>query len=153
MNRTKWITITAATALTASLAFAAPHQEGRAGRHNRGPRPAMSLRMAERLNLSDAQREQIRTLQSGFREKSKPLFETFRATRRELRLARRAEDDARLEQLAPAVERQRAQLRQLRKAHRQQVLAVLTPEQRTQFEALKAERAGRCGQRGRGTGW
>lgn len=152
MKTTKWVTIAAAMTLTASLAFAAPHQGGKMGRHGRGARAAISHRMAEKLNLTDAQREQIRTLRSGFREQNKAFFESSRAARKEFREAKRANDTAKLEQLKPAMEAQRAQFKELRTAHQQQILAVLTPEQRTQFEALKAERAERRGKRGPGRG-
>jgi Spy/CpxP family protein refolding chaperone len=39
------------------------------------------------------------------------------------------------------MEAQRAQLKQLRAQREQQFVSVLTPEQRVQFEQLKAERA------------
>ena len=44
--------------------------------------------------------------------------------------------------------RQRAQLRQLRDQEKQLILALLTPEQRAQYDALQAERKERRGQRG-----
>jgi Spy/CpxP family protein refolding chaperone len=43
-------------------------------------------------------------------------------------------------------------MKELRTAQHQRVLALLTPEQRTQWEALKAERQAKRGDRGnRGT--
>lgn len=150
MKTTKWVTIAAAMTLTASLAFAAPHQGGKAGRHGRGTRATIGQRMADRLNLTDAQRNQIRTLQSSFREQNKAFFASSRTARKEFREAKRANDTAKLEQLEPAMEARRTQFRELRAAHRQQVLSVLTPEQRAQFESLKAQRAERRARRSRG---
>lgn len=152
MNTTKFITIGAAMTLTASLAFAAPHQGAHGGRHGRAARAVIGHHMADRLNLTDAQREQIRTLRSSFREQNREFFESSRAVRKEFRQATRANDTRKVEQLKPAMAAQRTQFRELRAAHRQQILAVLTPEQRAQFEALKAERAERRGKRGPGRG-
>ncbi|HUR81813.1 MAG TPA: Spy/CpxP family protein refolding chaperone [Thermoanaerobaculia bacterium] len=141
MNKTKLITIAAAVTLSATMAFAAPHQGGRGGRHGRGGRDGfMSQRLAEKLNLTDAQKNQIREIEKGFRAQNKATFEGSRTLFQEFREARKANDTARLEALKPQMEAQRTQMQQLREANRQQILAVLTAEQRAQLETLKAER-------------
>lgn len=145
MKTTKWMTMAAVVTLFASLAFAAPHQGGKGGRRG-GHGQELSERMAAKLNLTDAQQQQIRDLQKSFREKNQPFFESTRATRTELRAARKAGDKAKVESLEPTLEAQREQMKQLHTAQQQQLLSVLTPEQRTQWEALRAEREQRRAQ-------
>lgn len=148
MKTTKWMTMAAVVTLSASLAFAAPHQGGKFGgkRGHRGQE--FGARMAAKLNLTDVQQQQIRDLNKSFRENNKAVFESARALRKEFREARRADDTAKLESLEPQLDAQRTQMKQLRDAHRTQILSVLTPEQRAQFDALKAEREQRRGKRG-----
>jgi len=145
MKTMKWITMAAVVTFTASLAFAAPHGGGKRGRHGQ----QFGERMAAKLNLTDAQKQQIRDLQQGFREKNKAVFENAHALRKDFREAKKAGDTAKLESLKPALEAQREQMKQLRDAQHQQILSLLTPEQRTQWEALKAEREQRRAERGR----
>ena len=148
MKNTKVITVAAALMLSATLAFAGPGEgrHGKGGHHGRrgGEHGA---RFAQKLNLTDAQKEQIREINRTFREQNKPFFESSRSTRQQLREAKKAGDQARVEALKGTLESQRAQFKQLRATQRQRVLAVLTPEQRTQLDALKAERGAKRQQR------
>ncbi len=148
MRTTKWMTMAAVVTLSASLAFAAPHEGGKRGRHGRHGGAELGERMATKLNLTDAQKQQIRAISEGFRANNKVAFENARTLRSEFREAKKANDTAKLEALKPQLEAQRTQMRQLREAHQAQIVAVLTPEQRTQWEALKAEREQRRAQRG-----
>ena len=148
MKKTKWMTMAAVVTLTASLAFAAPHEGGRGKHGKRGRHGAeFGQRMAEKLNLTDSQKQQIEAINKGFRENNKAAFESARSLRQEFREAKQANDTARLEALKPQMEAQRTQMSQLRQAHHAQIVAVLTPEQRTQWEALKAERETRRGEK------
>ena len=146
MKKLKVITIAAALTLSATIAVAAPHGGGKGG-HGRGHRGGfMSQHMAEKLNLTDAQKAQIQAIQKGFREQNAQTFENAKELRKQVREARQANDTAKLESLKPAMEAQRTQFQQLREANKQQILAVLTAEQRAQLEALKAERKQRRGE-------
>ena len=149
MKKMKWMTMAAAVTLTASLAFAAPHDGPgggkRGGKHGR--QGEFGAHFAEKLNLTDAQKEQLHTINQGFREHNKAAFESARALRQEFREAKQANDTAKLESLKLQMEAQRTQMRQLREAHQAQIVAILTPEQRAQWEALKAERQERRQQR------
>jgi Spy/CpxP family protein refolding chaperone len=141
----------AALGLLAALAVGASAQEtqpapqdeaGRPGRHKglkrdgmRRRGPGHGLRALGRLNLSDAQREQLRVLSEGLHQRTE-------AQRNELRQLGRARREG--GQLTDE-QRQRArqlheELRQSHETHRQQVLGVLTPEQRAQLEQLQQER-------------
>ena len=148
MNKTKWMSMAAVLTLTTSLAIAAPHGD-RGGKHGRhGKRGGeFGARFAEKLNLSDAQKQQIRDLQTSFRESNKAFFEQANDTRRQMKEAREAGDQARLDSLKATAKSQHERMKQVRQEQHQRVLALLTPEQRTQFEAMKAEREARRGER------
>ncbi|MCU1347803.1 MAG: hypothetical protein JWO56_833, partial [Acidobacteria bacterium] len=75
-TKTKWITAAAATlALTASLAIAAPGEgHGGFGRDGQG-RHEQGAKMAEKLNLSDAQKAQWKAIQQSFRQENSAFFQ------------------------------------------------------------------------------
>jgi Spy/CpxP family protein refolding chaperone len=147
-NTKKWLTTAAVLTLSSTLAFAAPH-DGHRGRHGRGGRGGdFSERFAKKLNLTEAQQQQIRDSQKSFRETNKSLFEAARATRQQMHAAKEAGDTAQLEALKGTAQAQRTQLKQLHEAQMQRIEALLTPEQRTQLQAMKAEREARRAQRG-----
>jgi Spy/CpxP family protein refolding chaperone len=134
----KIITAVGAIALSASLAVAATEMhEGGLGRHgHRGEH-----RLAQKLNLTDAQKAQLKTQMKAFHEQNKAFFDQARATREQFHAAKAANDTAKMDALKATMESQRAQFQQLRAQREQQFVSVLTPEQRAQFEQLKAERA------------
>lgn len=139
MNKQKWLTAAAVVTLTATLAVAAP--EGKQGHHGRRHgRGEFGARFAQKLNLSEAQKTQMRDVQKSFREQNKPLFEASKQTRLELKAAKDANDTARMEQLKATLKTQREQFKQARQAQHERVLALLTPDQRAQLDAMKAER-------------
>ena len=146
-NTKKWFTAAAVVALSSTLAFAAPHEGGKRGRGGRGGH-AFGQRFAQKLNLSDAQKQQIKDAQTAFRNENKAFFDQARDTRRQIRAANEAGDAARVEQLKATAKSQHARMKELRSAQHERILALLTPDQRAQWDALKAERAAKRGQRG-----
>lgn len=94
------------------------------------------------LNLTDAQREQIRTLREGLRQRTQAQRDELR----QLFQARRQGGQLTPEQAGRAGQLQE-ELRQAHDAHRQQMLAVLTPEQRTRLEQRKQMRRRRLEER------
>jgi protein CpxP len=146
-NSKKWFTAAAVVALSSTLAFAAPHEGGKRGRGGRGGHE-FGEKFAQKLNLSDAQKQQIKDAQASFRNENKAFFDTVKDTRRQIREAKEAGDTARAEQLKATAQSQHARMKELRTAQHQRILALLTPEQRTQWEALKAERQAKRGDRG-----
>jgi Spy/CpxP family protein refolding chaperone len=106
---------------------------GMGGRHH-GPRgPGKMLHALHQLDLSDAQKEQVRTIM----ESKRAGFEQNREQLRELGRAKHegtitAEQQAKFDEL-------RAQMKQNAKAVHEQVLGVLTADQKTRLEQLKAE--------------
>jgi periplasmic protein CpxP/Spy len=148
MRMNKWLAAAAVMAVSASLAIAMP-QEGKEGKGwggHHGKRGFMSEKLAQKLNLTDAQKQQIRDLGKAFHQDNKAFFESARQTRQEMKAAKEANDTARLNSLKATVESQKAQFKQLRDAQDAKILSVLTPDQQAQFKALKAERAERSQQ-------
>lgn len=149
-NSKKWLTAAAVLTLSSTLAFAGPHGGKGGGRHGRGHGAQFGEKFAAKLNLSEGQKLQIQEAQKSFREQNKAFFDSARETRRQLREAKEAGDTARLEQLKATAKSQRAQMKTLGEAQTQRIVALLTPEQRTQWDAMKAEREARRGNKDRG---
>jgi periplasmic protein CpxP/Spy len=145
-------TISTAVALTlgATLAFAGPG-EGKRGFHGKeGKRgEAHMARLAEKLNLTDAQKAQLEEQRKNFRATNQARFETYRDTNRQYRQALEAKDQARVEALKATLQIQKGELQQLRKAQHEAMLSVLTAEQKAELEAMKSERGERHGKRHR----
>jgi periplasmic protein CpxP/Spy len=140
--------VAAMVALTGTLAFAAPHGGGR-GHFGKGKgRQGHFAGLAQKLNLTDAQKELIKKIHADTREQNKAFFQTARENRKAAHEARKANDTARLASLETALQADRERMKAIRQAEMQQVLNVLTAEQRAQYETLKAEREARRGERG-----
>jgi protein CpxP len=143
MNSKKWITGAAILAVSASLAIAAVPHEGKGGEGHGKGRGMWGEKFTQKLNLTDAQKQQVRDLNKSFRQDNEAFFKSFRQTMQDYRAAKDANDTAKLNSLKPTIESQRAQMQQLRDAQEPKILSILTPEQRTQYQALKAEAAAR----------
>ena len=130
----KKFVIAFAVAATAAAALAAP-LERTAQRADRG---AHYEKFAQKLNLSEAQKQQIRDIQQADREHNQQLYADFRAKMRQYRELKRAGDpnaDSVKDELQPL----RDQIKAARKATHQAVLGVLTPEQRQQLDQWRAQ--------------
>jgi len=133
----KIATAVAVTLLGASLAFAMPHDGGkRFGGHG-----AHDQQFAQQLNLTDAQKAQIESIRKATREQNKAFFEQSRSTMQEFFAAKEANDTAKMDALKPAMQSQRAQMKQIRAAEDAQIAKVLTAEQNAKWQQLKAEHA------------
>src|SRR3954451_12620040 len=146
----KAITAVAVLALSGTLAFAATEgHEGFGGHgHGRHHRHGMfGKKMAEKLGLNDAQKAQIKDIKKSTREANAAFFEQSRATRKEFWEAKKAGDQAKMDSLKPALESQRAQMQDIRKAEQAKVLSVLTPDQQAKLDAMKAEWKAKRGNR------
>ena len=133
----KTIAAVAVFALGASLAVAGENWKG--GHRGHRGEAGFSEKMAQKLNLSDAQKAQIKDLEQSFRDQNKAFFETAKATREQFRAAKEANDTAKIEALRPTMESQRAQMKQLRDAQRAKIRTILTPDQQAQLDAWKAQ--------------
>lgn len=139
MKKHKFLTAVAVLALTASIGIAGEGKFGKHGGHGRH-RGEFGEKLAQKLNLTDAQKQQAKDLNQRFREENKAFFESAHATMKEFRAAKQAGDTAKADSLKNTIEQNRAHMKQLREAQRNQFLSILTPDQRAQWDALKAER-------------
>jgi periplasmic protein CpxP/Spy len=146
----KWITAVAVFALGASLAVAAPNDgDGKAFGHEHGHRHRgeFSAKFAQKLNLTDAQKQQIRDMHKSFRAENQAFFDSFRQSMHEYRAAKQAGDTAKADALKVTLESQRAQMKELHQGLEQRVGTVLTADQLAQWNTMKAERAARRAER------
>jgi periplasmic protein CpxP/Spy len=110
-------------------------------------------RLFARLNLTDDQKAKIKQTRQSFMESNKPLFAQLKAKRQELRQASEGGtfNEALATQKLTEAAALEAKLMGARFQLRQQMLSVLTPEQKTQLDQLKAQFKANHGQR-RGQG-
>jgi Spy/CpxP family protein refolding chaperone len=150
----KWLTTAAVVALSSTLAFAAPHDgQGRGGKHGgRAEGGEFGARFAQKLDLSAAQQQQLKDIQNEFRTQNKTFFQSVRSTREQMREAKEAGDTARFDALKATATSQREQMKTLRDAQLNRIEALLTPDQRTQWQTMKAEHEARRAERGPRTG-
>ncbi len=134
----KKFVIALAMAATASMAFAGPGAHG--SRHGDGA--AHMERFAQKLGLTDAQKEQIKQIHQADFEKNKQLYTDFRSKRQEYRQLKQA-NDPRADEVKGQLQAMKDQVQAARKATHEQILNVLTPEQRQQLEQWRAERGQR----------
>jgi Spy/CpxP family protein refolding chaperone len=80
MSMKKWLTAAAVMAVSASLAVAMP-QGGNGWGGHRGHHGAMSEKLAQKLNLTDTQKQQVKDLNTAFRQQNKAFFEAAHQTR------------------------------------------------------------------------
>lgn len=115
-------------------------------------------RMVERLELAEGQRDEIHGILEASREQIAPLMIERSRLERELAEAIHAEvfDEAAVRELAGKLGEAGAELAVQRGRSVQQVMAVLTPEQRAEARQLREERGDfggrRHGPHGRGRG-
>jgi len=143
----KFATAVAVTLLGASLAIAASNEGAFEGHH--GHRGAFGHKLAQKLNLSDAQRAQVRDIMKASHQENQAFFQSVRATRQEFRAAKQAGDTAKIDALKPTIDANRAQMKAIRAANEAKIATVLTPEQNAQWQQLKAEWAAKRAQRER----
>ena len=95
---------------------------------------------AARLNLTQAQRDQIRALREAQRNDARALGEKMRAARQQLRGVMRADppDEAAVRAAAEAVAAIEVDQAALRARSRAQFMKVLTPEQQAQMKEARA---------------
>jgi Spy/CpxP family protein refolding chaperone len=110
----------------------------RRGKHRgMGKKGDRILRLMEQLNLTEAQQQQLRAIEERFAANSKPRREELRRLHESNPSGTlSAEAEARLQAL-------RAEMRQAMRSRHEEMLAILSPEQRAQLEQLVQERKAR----------
>lgn len=143
-NTSKWITAAAVLGLSATLAFAGAgmgegHGRGFAGK---GRHHGFS-KLASKLNLTDAQKDQWKAIRKSSHEQNAAFFQQSHQTMQDFRAAKKAGDTAKADSLKATLQSQRVQMKQIRAAQEEQFAKILTAEQSAQYQAMKAERAAR----------
>jgi len=126
-------------ALGTTLVFALPH-EGHGGPGGRHGRPSFVEMLGDKLNLTDAQKQQITDIEKASQDANAAFLASARQTMEQIHAAREANDTAKLDSLEPIAEANRAQMKQIHEAVKTKIDAVLTAEQRAQLQAIQAER-------------
>ncbi|HZM00638.1 MAG TPA: periplasmic heavy metal sensor [Planctomycetota bacterium] len=123
-----------------ALLLCAADAQAQAGRQRRGP--ARREALARQLDLTEAQREQMRAAAGDHRQSVQETREAVRAAGRALKaaLAGRARDAATIEASRAALRQARDAARAARLARRDDVGAALTPGQREQLQAIREAR-------------
>jgi Spy/CpxP family protein refolding chaperone len=122
------------------VAVAAMAQEGRRNQ-------TFTERYGAQLNLTDAQKKSIDELDQKFQKDNAAFIETYQKTMAELREARDANDQAKLDALKPKVDEQRAQMTKLRTAHEDNIAKSFTADQKAAWTKIKEEREARMKER------
>ncbi len=149
--KNKLLAIAGGAVLAAGMMFAqtqsAPATTPPAGHAHQGfRRHGMFGRMAQRLNLSDAQRQQAKGIFQDMRAQAKPIRTQLQQGRLALvnaAVAGKSADE--LGQLAQAQAPQIAQLAALRAQALGKFYAILTPAQQTQFQTMQGKWAAHAG--------
>ncbi len=158
VNRIKSV----AAALVLAVAIAVPvviaqstdDGGGRKGRRDHagqfGKRGGGMGRLFSKLDLTDAQKAQIKQIHENSREELRPLKEQIRAKRQEIRQAQAGGtvDEALVRQKLTEIAPLEAKMMSERARIHQQTLSVLTPEQKTKLEQMREQFKSRRGERG-----
>jgi protein CpxP len=122
---------------------------GRGGHGARGPGDGPMARMATELGLSDAQKQQMRALRESARPEGRAVAERLRTSQRKLRGL--SPDDpawnASVEEASRLAADAATRRVQEGARMRAEMWRILTPEQRSQFAALQAQREQQMQQR------
>jgi Spy/CpxP family protein refolding chaperone len=96
-------------------------------------------RMAAKLNLTDAQKQQMKDIHTASREQNHQLYADFHAKLQEFRALKQA-NDPKADAAKAELKAMRPQMEATRKASREATLNILTPEQRDQLKAARQSR-------------
>jgi len=144
------IHLVATAAMVAGMSFAqapaAPAQPapGKAWRARAG---AFRQHMFQALNLTDAQKEQAKTIFQQARQTAQPVSEQLKQNRQAMAAAVKANDATQIEQLAAQQGNLRGQLIAIRSGAMAKFYTNLTPEQRAKADQMHQQMQQRMQQR------
>jgi protein CpxP len=96
-------------------------------------------RMAAKLNLTDAQKQQLKDIRTADHERNQQLYADFHAKLQQFRALKQA-NDPKADDVKADLKSMRPQIEAARKASREAMLNILTPEQRDQLKAARQSR-------------
>ncbi len=111
----------------------APPQQGGMYKQERG------MHKLDQLGLSPQQEEQIRALREQEKQKNGPLIAQARDLREQAKAARESGDQAKLQSVRSQMQTLKPRLQEARADYKQKLDAILTPEQRTKLDQMRAE--------------
>ena len=122
---------------------------GRRGREGHFGRRGGEGRIFKQLDLTDAQKAQMKQIREDSREQIRPLAEQIRAKRQEIRQAREGGtvNEALVTQKLTEIAPLEAKLIAERARVHEQMLSVLTAEQRSKLEQMREQFKSRRGER------
>ena len=104
-------------------------------------------RYGEQLGLTDTQKKVIDDLEKKFDEDHATFLADYRQTMGEYRAARQVNDQAKIDELKPKVDAQRAEMMKLRSVQEEKIEATFTDAQKAKWSKIKEERAARMKER------
>ena len=146
LNR-KLMTLAVTVALSAGAAFSAQADGARAGRGEARMMHRHGGQLAKALNLTDAQKQQAKTIREKHRASSEGLRAEMRQINEQIRTARQAKNTAEAQRLAALREPLLARAQEAWQAQSAELKSVLTAEQQTKLEELQKSRQGKRQQR------
>src|ERR1041384_3001069 len=155
-NRFKAITLAAALALAVAVPIAIaqstdPGQKGGTHQfgHGHGGRGAMAGAMFRNLDLTDAQKAQMKQIRESHSQTLRPLMQQIRAKRQEIRQASKngTFDEALVTQKLNEIAPLEAKLMGEEFRTHQEMLAVLTPDQKTKLDQLREQQKAKWAER------
>ncbi|NLS14002.1 CpxP family protein [Vibrio sp. SM6] len=162
MNLKKALILTA-VALPLTLTFGTASADGFGGHKGKQGRCELDMgkKMLRQLDLTEAQKSELKTLRDTQRDAMRNVSDAERQTRIDQRKAQQQAvqkliladtfDASQAQTLAQEMANQQAERRVKRMEMQHKMLSVLTPEQKTELAKLQQERLEKCGEkRGKG---
>lgn len=125
------LTLLATVAMAAGMALAQP-----AADHSNNRRAMFRERIAQELNLNDAQKAQAKSIFAATRQETAPLRSQLKQDRAALRIAVKTNDRAQIEKLSSEEGRIVGKLMAARSESMAKFYQTLTPEQRAKADQL-----------------
>jgi protein CpxP len=125
--------------VTATSAIGFAQTAGPGTFHKHGMDRGSFGHIAAKLNLTDAQKQQMKDIRSADRENNKQLYADFRSKLQELRALKEA-NDPKAADIKAELESMRPQIQAARKASHEAILNILTPEQRAELKSARQSR-------------
>jgi protein CpxP len=158
LNRTRAIALAAVMALAIAVPFAIAQSKdagGQRGRHAEGREHGMqggdrmSGAFFRDLDLTDAQKAQMKQIRDSHSQNLRPLMEQVRAKRQEIRQASQGGtfNEALVTQKLSEIAPLEAKLMGEQSRTHQEMLSVLTAEQKTKLEQLRAQQKSKWSER------
>ena len=113
-----------------------------------GRRAGMGQRLAQALNLSDAQKEQAKTIFQQAKQNAQPLAQQLKQNREALAAAVKANDVAQIHSLAAQQGNLRGQMVAIRSEAMAKVYSTLTPDQKVKADQMRQQMKSHMRQRG-----